>query len=146
MRAKDSQRLAVLRAILATTLNASKTDSPIRTDAQLVALLRKSQRASSDAAASFRDAGREDLATKEDEQAAIMEEYVAGSGVQILGEAELETMVKEAVEEVRAEQSAEKSIQGAVMKNLVARLSQEGKEVDKKSLAGLVKNAVSSSA
>ncbi|OAA59561.1 hypothetical protein SPI_05759 [Niveomyces insectorum RCEF 264] len=81
MKAKDAPRLTVLRTILAATLNASKTAQPIRTDAQLVALLRKTARASQEAAAEFRGADRADLAEKEEAQIRVLEEYAQASGL-----------------------------------------------------------------
>lgn len=68
MRAKDTHRLTVLRALLAQTLNASKTSSPISTDAQVLSLLRKNTSASKSAAEEFTTAGRQDLADKENAQ------------------------------------------------------------------------------
>lgn len=137
MRAKDAPRLSVLRSIITTTLNASKTANPIRTDVQLVTLLRKSQRACLDAAEEFKAAGREDLAGKEEVQAKIAEEYVLGSGVQLVSEAELKAMVGEAVEAAKAAGVVQKSIMGDVMKRLSGPL--EGKDVDRKELANMVK-------
>lgn len=137
MRAKDAARLSVLRSIMSATLNASKGPNPIHTDVQLVALLRKTQRASLDAAKEFKDAGREDLAQKEEEQAQIMEEYVAGSGVQVLSEQELKALVTEAVESAKSAGVAPKALVGDVMKRLAGAL--EGKDVDRKELANMVR-------
>ncbi|KAK8105977.1 hypothetical protein PG999_009336 [Apiospora kogelbergensis] len=93
MRAKEVARLAVLRSVLSATLNASKTGTPISTDAQLVALLRKTARASRDAVEEFRTAGREDLVEKEQAQIDILEQYTADSGVQEVTADELRTIV-----------------------------------------------------
>ncbi len=82
MKAKDAARLTVLRLVLASTLNASKTNAPIQTDAQMVALLRKTTRSSQDAVDEFRAAGREDLAGSEEAQIKVLEEYVSGSGIE----------------------------------------------------------------
>ena len=120
MRAKDAPRLAVLRSIITTTLNASKTDKPISTDLQLVSLLGKAKRSSLDAAREFQAAEREDLAGKEQEQARIAQEYIDESGVKILSEEELRELVKEAVEAVKAEGVSEKAITGQVMKKVIA--------------------------
>lgn len=137
MRAKDAPRLSVLRAILSTTLNASKTANPIRTDAQLVSLLRKTQRSSLDAAKEFKGAGREDLAGKEEEQAGILDEYISGSGIQVLGEEELKALVGEAIEGAKAAGVAPKAIVGDVMKRLAVAL--DGKDVDRKQLSNMVR-------
>ncbi|KAK7927954.1 hypothetical protein PG985_004952 [Apiospora marii] len=146
MRAKDAPRLAVLRSVLAATLNASKTASPIATDAQLVALLRKTARASRDAAAEFQDAGRADLVDKEQAQIAILEEYAAGSGVQEVGADELRTIVAGVVTAMTsegAETAGGKAQMGNVMKKLLAPGGPlEGKDVEKSELAKIVKEVV----
>ncbi|KAK2590729.1 hypothetical protein QQS21_011579 [Conoideocrella luteorostrata] len=138
MRAKDAPRLSVLRAIMSANLNASKTSSPIRTDVQLVALIRRIQKSAQEAAVEAQAAGREDLVEKEDQQIRILDEYLAGSGVQTLGEAELRALIQEAIEASKKAGTATKSLMGDVMKRLGGAL--EGKDVDKKAIAGMVKD------
>ncbi|KAJ6447125.1 Aspartyl/glutamyl-tRNA amidotransferase subunit B-related protein [Purpureocillium lavendulum] len=137
MRAKDAPRLAVLRAIMSANLNASKTATPIRTDVQLVALIRKIQKSALDSAADARAAGRQDLVDKEEEQARILDAYLADSGVRTLGEAELRALVQDAVDASKQAGTAAKSLMGDVMKRLAGAL--EGKDVDRKQVASLVK-------
>ncbi|KAL7894526.1 Yqey-like domain-containing protein [Trichoderma sp. SZMC 28014] len=141
MRAKDAPRLSVLRSIMSANLNASKTSSPIRTDVQLVALIRKLQKSAQDAVADAKAAGRDDLVDKENQQISILDEYVAGSGVQSLGEAEIKALINDAVEAAKGAGAAGKSLMGDVMKRVNAAL--EGKDVDKKSVAALVKELTS---
>lgn len=136
MRAKDAPRLQVLRAVISANLNASKTSSPIRTDAQLVGLLRKLQQAGKDSMADAKAAGREDLVEKEQQQISILDEYVASSGVQSLGEAELKAMVQDAIDASKSAGTATKSIMGDVMKRMAGAL--EGKDVDRKALGKMV--------
>ncbi|CCC08196.1 hypothetical protein SMACR_01744 [Sordaria macrospora] len=145
MRAKDAPRLAVLRAVLAAVLNASKTSQPIETDAQLVALLRKTSRATQEAADQFRAAGRGDLVEKEESQIRVLEEYIAGSGVQSVDEAELKDMVLAVQSELAAEGVDAKM--GEVMKKLLGpggRL--DGKDVEKTTVAKIVKEVMGSKA
>ncbi|KAL2691634.1 hypothetical protein Neosp_002023 [[Neocosmospora] mangrovei] len=141
MRAKDAPRLAVLRAIMSANLNASKTSTPIKTDVQLVALIRKIQKGAFDAVAEAKAAGREDLVQKEEEQIKVLDEYISNSGVQTLGEAELKALVQDAVEASKAAGIQAKAIMGDVMKRLSGAL--EGKDVDRKELAKLVKELTS---
>lgn len=122
---------------MSANLNASKTTSPIRTDVQLVALIRKLQKSAADAAAEAKAAGRDDLVQKEEEQIKVMQEYVANSGVESLGEAELKALVLEAVEASKAAGIQAKAIMGDVMKRLAGAL--EGKDVDRKELSKMVK-------
>lgn len=105
MLAKDTNRLSVLRSLMSQTLNASKTAAPIRTDLQMLALLRKTAGASRVASAEFKSAGREDLVEKEEAQVRILEEY-AGA---------VETVDEESI--VRA------------VTNVVAKLEAEGAKV-----------------
>lgn len=103
MRNKDSNRLSVLRSILSQTLNASKTASPINTDMQLVALLKKSANSCRSASEEFKAAGRQDLAEKEDLQVGIMEEY-AGA-VEMLGADEIRSTVQGIVDAMKSDGS-----------------------------------------
>ncbi|KAI1470838.1 GatB/YqeY domain-containing protein [Daldinia caldariorum] len=152
MRAKDASRLTAIRSVLSAVLNASKTSSPITTDAQLVVLLRKSQRACDDAAAEFQAAGRQDLVDKEREQVAILGEYVAASGVQDVSEDELRIVVKGVLTALTSEAAADpepadlvvgsppRPSFGDVMKTLLAPQGPlNGKTVDKAQLARIVK-------
>ncbi|KAI0888827.1 GatB/YqeY domain-containing protein [Annulohypoxylon maeteangense] len=139
MRAKDAPRLSAIRSILSSVLNASKTASPIRTDIQLVALLRKTIRASADASADFTSAGREDLASKEAAQIAVLEEYIAQSGVRTLSPDALVGVVAGAVEAA----GGEKATFGAVMKSLFAPGGPlDGADVDKSQMAELIKKSL----
>ncbi|KAI1658420.1 GatB/YqeY domain-containing protein [Daldinia decipiens] len=146
MRAKDAPRLNAIRSVLSAVLNASKTASPITTDAQLVALLRKSQRASDDAAAEFQAAGRQDLVDKERTQVAILGEYVAASGFRETSEAELRAIVAGVLTAMTSEAAAsvppigDTPPFGDVMKTLLAPDGPlDGKDVDKAQLVKIVK-------
>lgn len=145
MRAKDAPRLSIIRGILSATNNASKTASPITTDAQLVGLLRKTRAASEEAAAEFRAAGRQDLVDREDAQMAVVDEYVAGSGVEELSEDALRTVVAGVVTAMTSEPAVEggKAKMGDVMKKLLAPGGPlDGKSVEKAELAKVVKQVI----
>jgi uncharacterized protein len=135
MQNKDTNRLSVLRAILAQTLNASKTSSPINTDIQLLALLRKSANAGRAASEEFRGAGRQDLAEKEDLQVSIMEEYAGG--VETLGEEEIRSAVQGVVDKLKGEGG--KVQMGEVLKRVFAPDVLGGKPVEKGEVAVMVK-------
>jgi uncharacterized protein YqeY len=116
MQAKDTNRLSVLRSILTQTLNASKTATPINTDLQMLALLRKSANASRMASEEFKGAGRHDLAEKEESQLRIMEEYA--DGVETIADEDIVAAVKGVVDKMRDESV---TIQmGEVMKRVLA--------------------------
>ncbi|KAF2971113.1 hypothetical protein GQX73_g2481 [Xylaria multiplex] len=140
MRAKDAARLSVLRAALSAVLNASKTPSPITTDAALVALLRKQARGCAEARDEFAAAGREDLVSKEEAQIAVLDEYMVGSGVEELSGDQLISVVQEVV----AGLGDEKPKMGDIMKTLLAPGGPlDGKNFEKAELARVVKNAMS---
>lgn len=120
MRAKDTNRLAVLRSVLAVTVNASKADKPIKTDSQLVGVIRKLAQQSQEAADEARQAGREDLVEKEEAQRQILEEYVASSGLREIGEAELKQLIESAKAKLLADGAKEKSIPGQIIKQFFA--------------------------
>ncbi|KAK1766743.1 Yqey-like protein-domain-containing protein [Phialemonium atrogriseum] len=140
MKAKDAARLTVLRSVIAATLNASKTASPIRTNAQLVALLRKQARSSQEAADEFRDAGREDLVEKEEAQLRVLREYADGSGIESVGEEELRNMVEAVKAELVSEGITGKAATGEAMKRLLAPGGPlDGKDVEKADVVRIIK-------
>jgi uncharacterized protein YqeY len=140
MRAKDGPRLSVLRTIMSANLNASKTSSPIRTDVQLVGLIRKLQKASYDSVADAEAAGRKDLVEKEQQQIQIYDEYLADSGVQALSADELSTLIQSTIEEVQAAGTEIKNLGQETMKRIVAAV--KGKDVDMKTVSKMVQEAV----
>ncbi|KAI0020552.1 GatB/YqeY domain-containing protein [Xylariomycetidae sp. FL0641] len=146
MRAKDAARLAVLRGAISAANNAAKTSAPVASDAALVALLRRQARSAAEAQAEAEAAGRDDLARKEQAQIAVLEEYVAQSGVACAGADELRTVVAGVVTALQAEGAApdnRNAMFGSVMKKVTAPEGPlAGKEVDKAELARVVKEVV----
>ncbi|KAJ5217086.1 hypothetical protein N7468_010094 [Penicillium chermesinum] len=139
MRAKDTARLNVLRALISETNNAAKTASPIQTDIQLLSLIRKRAAAAQDAADQFAAAERPDLKQKEDEQIAILEEYA--SQVKTLSAEEVEAIIKQQVAAIK--EAGTKLDAGQVLKALFAPGGAlDGKPADRKEVAGLVKKAI----
>lgn len=138
MQAKDSNRLSVLRSLLSQALNASKTSTPINTDLQMLALLRKTANASRAASTEFRDAGRLDLAEKEDSQLKIMEEY-AGC-VETVAEADIKAAVNGVVEKMIAEGATMQM--GEVLKNVFGPDVLGGKTVERAEVAKIVKQVL----
>lgn len=140
MKEKDTARLNVLRALLAEVTNLAKTQKPIKTDMQLLSLLRKRAAAAKAASGEFKSAGRQDLVEQEDKQASIMEEYAGG--VETLPESDIREAVSKAVEEVEAATSG-KTNMGDVLKKLLAPGgSLDGKPVDKGEVAKVVKEVL----
>lgn len=142
MRSKDAPRLTVLRAVIAAVNNAAKTPSPVTTNIDLVAVLRRSLRGSREASAQAREANRPDLVEKEDSQARILEEYIAASGVESVSEAEVRDLIRSAIEEARAAGSEGKQALGRVMKAVTQSLKGRDVEVDTKDIKDLVSQAL----
>lgn len=129
-------RLNVLRAVLAETTNASKTSSPIKTDIQLLSLLRKRIAASKSAAEEFSAANRNDLRDKEQAQIAVMEDYA--SGVQTVGQAEIAEVAANIIGKMRTD--GQTTSMGNVLRAIVGPGGAfEEKPVDKAEVARIVK-------
>lgn len=140
MRAKDAARLSVLRTVLSATNNAAKTSSPIKTDVQLVQLLRKTARGNQEAAEEARAAGREDLIEKEEAQVKIIDEYIAASGVQTLSQDEMRAIVEKVLLEIKSEGVDEKKVIGELLKRLMINNGPlDGKGVDRNEIAKIAK-------
>lgn len=138
MQNKDTNRLNVLRSLLTQTLNASKTATPINTDMQMLALLRKSANASKAASEEFKGQGRQDLAEKEDVQVKIMEEYAGG--VEVMDEDQIKPIIKGLVDVMKAEGG--KLQMGDVLKRVFGPEVLGGKPVDKGEVAKVVKQVM----
>ncbi|KAF2789035.1 hypothetical protein K505DRAFT_328526 [Melanomma pulvis-pyrius CBS 109.77] len=92
LRAKDTPRLNVLRSVLASITNASKTSTPITLPSHLYTLLSKQISASTKAISEFEAANRDDLVQKEKTQVEILEGY--RNGIESLGKEDLDVILK----------------------------------------------------
>ena len=140
MRAKDQARLSVLRAIMSANLNASKTPRPIETDIQLVGMLVNMRRTTSQNIAEARKVGREDIAETESVQGGILDEFIDGSGLEVLREEQLRPLILEQIEASVQGGKKDKALLGDVIKNI--KESTESKVVDNSVLGPLVKDLV----
>ncbi|KAI9678321.1 MAG: hypothetical protein M1817_006267 [Caeruleum heppii] len=139
MKNKDTNRLNVLRALLADTTNAAKTARPIQTDLQLLALLRSRIATSSTSAAQFASAGRADLQEKEAAQITVLEEYA--SGVDTVPEAEVTRAVEDVIASMK--QQGQRCDMGAVLKKVLGAGGHlEGKPVERGDVARVVKHVI----
>ncbi|KAI1075041.1 GatB/YqeY domain-containing protein [Whalleya microplaca] len=143
MRNKEKARLTAIRSVMAATLDAHKKLNPIKTDGQMLGLLRRSQRASADAKAEASAAGRDDLVEKEQEQIDILEEYITSSGVEELGGVQLEAIITDTVAAMKSHGEVK---MGEVMKKLS---EPDGpltdKHADKAQIVQIVKKVLRSS-
>ncbi|KAL2443927.1 hypothetical protein ABEF95_014103 [Exophiala dermatitidis] len=138
MRAKDTARLSVLRGTISEINQAASGANPIKSDMQILALLRKRKAASEAAAKEAEAASRPDLAEKQQKEIAVIDELV--DTVKVMGPEEMRKTVRQVIETLKTTVSGELK-QGVVLKEL---LKPDGvladKPLDKKVLADLVKD------
>jgi len=135
----------VLRAVISETNQAASGPSPIKTDLQILALLRKRKAASRAAAKEAEDAKREDLKEKQEKEIEILDEYA--SAVKTVPVLELRTIVRGAVEALRSDRNASPSDlkPGVVMKELLKPGGVlDGKPVENAQLAEIVRETIMS--
>ena len=141
MKAKDTPRLSVLRAVLAEITNSSKTANPITTDLQLLSLLKKRTSGDKAAEAEFREAGRGDLVAREEEQRRVLEEYAGGLEAETMGDAEVRGVMERVIGQVEVEGA--KVQMGEVLKRLFAKGGElDWKMVERREAVRILKEAV----
>ena len=93
MRAKDKERLGVIRLILA-AIKQQEVDTRISLDdTAVLAVLDKMLKQRRDSISQFQNAGRDDLAQKEQFEVEVVQQYMPAS----LSDAELEQLIKDAI-------------------------------------------------
>ncbi|KAI9884921.1 MAG: hypothetical protein M1823_003299 [Watsoniomyces obsoletus] len=139
LKSKDTNRLNVLRGLLADATNAAKTNNPIKTDLQVLALLRKRSAASKTAMAEFEAAQRVDLKEKEESQVAVLEEYVGK--VDVVSEDRVKKVVEETIASLKS--TGGKLDVGTVLKKVMGDGGPlGGKPVERSLLAQVTKEAL----
>ncbi|WP_372788732.1 GatB/YqeY domain-containing protein [Paraconexibacter sp.] len=119
MKAGEKERVGALRMVLSELQKAAKEGGDDE-----VTVLRRERKRRLESAAAFREAGREELATAEDAEAAIITTYLPAE----LSDEELRAIVTEAVAEVGATSPKD---MGQVMKAAMTRAAgkADGKRV-----------------
>ncbi|KIW32944.1 uncharacterized protein PV07_04454 [Cladophialophora immunda] len=137
MRAKDTSRLTVLRGTISEINQAASSSAPIKTDLQILALLRKRKSATEAAMKEAEAAKRPDLAEKQAKEMEVIDE-LAGS-VKLMDPAAVRLVVRGKIETLRNTTQGELK-QGVVMKELLKPGGElDGKPLDNKILAELVR-------
>lgn len=129
MKQKDALRLDALRAAKSALMNKEIADGKPLSEgdaAKVVEMLIKQRK---EAVELYRKGNREELATKDEAQIAVLEAYLPKA----LGRDELAAIVDEAIAETGAKEPKQ---QGVVMKAVMAKLG--GRRVDGKEVAGIV--------
>ena len=130
MKAKDAERLSVLRMAKTALKNKEIEKMAPLDDAEAMKILQSLVKQRRDSIEQFTNAGRQELADKEASELKILEEYLPAA-------VDEETIAK-CVEEAIAETGANSPQQmGLVMKAVMAKLA--GQAVDGKIVSGLVK-------
>ena len=136
MKAKQAERLAVIRMLKASLKNASIEKGGmdyVLDDVSAMAIVRKELKKRQDSIEQFTKGGRPELAEKEKLEATVLEAYLPRP----LTEAELRELVRESVADVGATSKAQ---MGAVMKVAVAK---SAGRADGKALSAAVSAALS---
>ncbi len=93
MRAKEKERLATIRLILAAIKQREVDERITLDDAQILAVLDKMLKQRRDSISQYEAAGRQDLADKEAAEITVIQAYLPAA----LGEAELEALIAAAI-------------------------------------------------
>jgi len=136
MRAKDANKLGVLRMLKAALKNVAIEKggaSATLDDTEATQVIRKQVKQRQDSIESFEKGGRPELAAKEKEELAILNSYLP----QAMSADQLATVVRETISEVGATSRAQ---MGAVMKALQAKI---GGRADGKTLSAEVQRQLS---
>ena len=130
MKAKDANRLSVLRMVKANIMNRQIEKGADLTDEEITKALQTLVKQRRDSIEQYEKAGRTELAEKEKSEISVIEDYLP----QAASKEEIEQAVAEAVKETGASSIKE---MGAVMKAALAKL--EGKSADGKLVSETVK-------
>ena len=93
MRAKDKERLGVIRLILAAIKQQEVDTRTALDDTAVLAVLDKMLKQRRDSISQYEAAGRDDFAQKEQFEVQVVQQYMP----EALGEAELEQLIKDAI-------------------------------------------------
>jgi uncharacterized protein YqeY len=118
IRSRDQVRAGTLRMVLTSVTNEEVAGAEARelTDDEVLKVLAKEAKKRREASTAYTDAGRAELAAKEDAELAVVETYLPAQ----LGDDELEALVTEAVKETGATGMREI---GSVMKAVQPRVA-----------------------
>ncbi len=131
MKEKETLKISTLRMVKAAIKNSEIDKRGELEDQEIVKLLDSLIKKRQEAIQLFREGGREDLAAKEEQEIAIIENYLP----KVLSEEEIIKIVDEAIREVQAESIRDL---GKVMKAVMEKF--KGQRVDGKMVNNLVKN------
>ena len=129
LRARESLRLSTIRLLLAALKNAQIEAMHPLSDEEATAVLRKQARMRHEAIEQYRKGGREDLATKEETELAIIESYLPAAPT----EDQMRAVVREVIAETGASGPKDMSV---VMRTTLSRF---GGRADGRQVQGIVR-------
>lgn len=133
MKAKDTQRRDALRLLSSAMKQVEVDERKELSDDDVIAIIQKQIKQRNDAAAQYKDAGREELYDKEMAEIAVFETYLPAQ----LDDAELESAVKAIIEKTGASSMKDMGkVMGAASKELAG-------QADGKRISGCVKQLLS---
>jgi len=130
MKAREADRLAALRLLLAAVKQREVDERITLDDAQLIAVIEKMIKQRKDSIAQYEKAARQDLADKEKFEISVLEGYLP----QQLSQAEIDAAVAEAIAATGAKSAADMGKVMGVLKPKLAGRADMGK------VSGLVKS------
>ncbi len=130
MKAKDANRLSVLRMVKANLMNRQIEKGADLTDEEITKALQSLVKQRRDSIEQYENAGRAELAEKEKSELLVLEDYLP----QAASREEIEKAISEAISETGASSIKE---MGSVMKAAQAKLA--GKSADGKTVSETVK-------
>ena len=133
MKAREQEKLAALRLMLAAVKQREVDERITLDDAQMLAVIEKMIKQRKDSIAQYEKAARQDLADKEKYEISVLEAYLP----QQLSQAEVEAAVAEAIAATGAKSAADMGKVMAVLKPKLAGRADMGK------VSGLVKGKLS---
>ena len=127
MKAKDGDRVSVLRLVLAAVKNREIELKSELDDDQILAEITSAAKRRKESIEAFKEGGREDLVRKEGKELGILEEYLPAQ----LSPEELKSLIQEAIESTGASSPGD---MGKVMKEIMPRVQgkADGKVVNQK--------------
>lgn len=126
MKAKDKERLAVLRMIKSSLHNEQISKGHELTDEEELTVLSREKKQRADSLEEFKQAGRDDLVQQLEKELSVVNEYLPEQ----LSEEELRAVVQESINEANASSMKDMgSVMGVLMPKVKGRA--DGKEVSR---------------
>ena len=138
MKARNTQRLEVLRFLFAQIKNKEISLRPKEiTDQDILTVISKQVKQRQDGIKQFQEAGREDLAQKEEKELTILKEFLP----EPLSEDEINQIINDAISSFKDKGEDNKRIMGQVMKSVIEKT--QGR-ADSKTISQLVRTKLMS--